>query len=78
MEVGGCAAAAERPKASEEGNDNAEPAVPHEKKMNGISAVIPGWFSELSPMWPGIILVFRCVCRRSTLLSVSTRVSFYG
>ncbi|CAL9050243.1 unnamed protein product [Musa banksii] len=53
MEVGGCAAATERPKASEEGNGNAEPAVPHEKKMNGISAVIPGWFSELSPMWPG-------------------------
>lgn len=21
---------------------------------NGISAVIPGWFSEISPMWPGI------------------------
>lgn len=20
---------------------------------NGISAVIPGWFSEMSPMWPG-------------------------
>lgn len=20
---------------------------------NGISAVIPGWFSEISPMWPG-------------------------
>ncbi|URD97734.1 Spermine/spermidine synthase [Musa troglodytarum] len=53
MEVGGCAAAAERPKPSEEHNGNAEPAVPHEKKMNGISAVIPGWFSELSPMWPG-------------------------
>lgn len=20
---------------------------------NGISSVIPGWFSEISPMWPG-------------------------
>lgn len=20
---------------------------------NGMSAVIPGWFSEISPMWPG-------------------------
>ena len=20
---------------------------------NGISAVMPGWFSEISPMWPG-------------------------
>lgn len=20
---------------------------------NGVSSVIPGWFSEISPMWPG-------------------------
>jgi len=20
---------------------------------NGLSSVIPGWFSEISPMWPG-------------------------
>lgn len=24
-----------------------------EKEPDGISAVIPGWFSEISPMWPG-------------------------
>ena len=24
-----------------------------ESKPDGISAVIPGWFSEISPMWPG-------------------------
>jgi hypothetical protein len=25
---------------------------------NGISTVIPGWFSEISPMWPGTFLFF--------------------
>lgn len=23
------------------------------KEADGVSAVIPGWFSEISPMWPG-------------------------
>lgn len=23
-----------------------------------ISSVIPGWFSEISPMWPGLFLIF--------------------
>lgn len=23
------------------------------KEADGISSVIPGWFSEISPMWPG-------------------------
>lgn len=24
------------------------------KAPDGISSVIPGWFSEISPMWPGL------------------------
>jgi spermidine synthase len=27
--------------------------VPQEPQPNGLSTVIPGWFSEISPMWPG-------------------------
>jgi hypothetical protein len=27
--------------------------VPKEPQPNGLSSVIPGWFSEISPMWPG-------------------------
>jgi hypothetical protein len=42
------AAAAKRARA-----DDGE-AVTLEVVSNGISAVIPGWFSEISPMWPGI------------------------
>ncbi|MCH89141.1 spermidine synthase [Trifolium medium] len=26
--------------------------VPQEPQPNGLSTVIPGWFSEISPMWP--------------------------
>lgn len=26
-----------------------------EPQPNGLSSVIPGWFSEISPMWPGSI-----------------------
>ena len=28
-------------------------AVDGAGEQAGISAVIPGWFSEISPMWPG-------------------------
>jgi len=27
--------------------------VPKDPQPNGLSSVIPGWFSEISPMWPG-------------------------
>lgn len=30
-----------------EGGDDKDP------NGNGVSSVIPGWFSEISPMWPG-------------------------
>lgn len=30
------------------------PSVLEDGKNDGISAVIPGWFSEISPMWPGM------------------------
>lgn len=37
------------------------------QELNGISTVIPGWFSEISPMWPGefsfkFLLLFSCFC----------------
>lgn len=35
-----------------EGKDNGVVSVEMED-TNNISAVIPGWFSEISPMWPG-------------------------
>ncbi|XP_074309860.1 spermidine synthase 1-like [Silene latifolia] len=38
------------------GNDNGVSLVNNgeeEQQVNGLSAVIPGWFSEISPMWPG-------------------------
>ncbi|KAH9615823.1 hypothetical protein KSS87_006727 [Heliosperma pusillum] len=28
-----------------------------DQKPNGLSAIIPGWFSEISPMWPAIWIV---------------------
>jgi len=28
-------------------------------KPQGLSAVIPGWFSEISPMWPGLSLLYQ-------------------
>ena len=31
----------------------AEAAAAGAGEQAGISAVIPGWFSEISPMWPG-------------------------
>ncbi|XP_038975254.1 spermidine synthase 1-like [Phoenix dactylifera] len=53
--------AAKRVRASEEGAENngngaaaaVAAAAEDGKPVNGISAVIPGWFSEISPMWPG-------------------------
>ena len=41
-------AAAKRARESE-----VAPAVDGAGEQAGISAVIPGWFSEISPMWPG-------------------------
>ncbi|KAL0915469.1 hypothetical protein M5K25_015888 [Dendrobium thyrsiflorum] len=35
-----------RPREGEDNNGN-------DVAANGISAIIPGWFSEMSPMWPG-------------------------
>jgi spermidine synthase len=35
-------------------------AASAEVVANGISAVIPGWFSEISPMWPGMFFVAIC------------------
>lgn len=33
-----------------------------ESLPNGLSTVIPGWFSEISPMWPGSFsLNFHCL-----------------
>jgi len=44
----------------EEGQDGGENGVsatlstlPNHSQHPGISAVMPGWFSEISPMWPG-------------------------
>lgn len=37
---------------------------------NGVSAVIPGWFSEISPMWPGLFFSY-------TLLSDSFKVLIF-
>lgn len=31
------------------------------KEPQSVSSVIPGWFSEISPMWPGTIFVFLIV-----------------
>jgi spermidine synthase len=28
-------------------------SVDKDPNANGVSSVIPGWFSEISPMWPG-------------------------
>jgi spermidine synthase len=41
----------------------AEAAAAGAGEQAGISAVIPGWFSEISPMWPGASLVFRPLLR---------------
>ncbi|KAH7660141.1 Spermidine synthase protein [Dioscorea alata] len=30
------------------------------KTVDCISTVIPGWFSEMSPMWPGKITISKC------------------
>nr|CAD1831720.1 unnamed protein product [Ananas comosus var. bracteatus] len=51
-------ASAKRARASEDGEGAAPMAVEDGKEAaaaagDGISAVIPGWFSEISPMWPG-------------------------
>ena len=46
-----------RPREDEEENGVAPAAVP-----DSISAVIPGWFSEISPMWPGSFLAFSLLC----------------
>ncbi|KAH0458065.1 hypothetical protein IEQ34_013380 [Dendrobium chrysotoxum] len=35
-----------RPREGEDNNGN-------DASANGVSAIIPGWFSEMSPMWPG-------------------------
>ncbi|XP_028754411.1 spermidine synthase 2-like [Neltuma alba] len=42
-------------KRQREDGENGVPAstVSVEADGNGVSAVIPGWFSEISPMWPG-------------------------
>jgi hypothetical protein len=50
-------AAAKR--ARESGEDAAAAAAAGAGEQAGISAVIPGWFSEISPMWPGASLVSR-------------------
>ncbi|KAG6506836.1 hypothetical protein ZIOFF_032168 [Zingiber officinale] len=41
--------------ADREVEEVAKRATPSEEEpaSDGISAVIPGWFSEISPMWPG-------------------------
>lgn len=39
----------EMAKWSREGDDNNG----SDEAANGVSAIIPGWFSEMSPMWPG-------------------------
>ena len=59
-EVPGEEVAVKRARASEEsvennGNGAAAAAGSAEdgKPVDGISTVIPGWFSEISPMWPG-------------------------
>jgi len=34
-------------------SNDAVSTLPNDPQYPGISAVIPGWFSEISPMWPG-------------------------
>lgn len=45
-----------RPREEEENGVSASIAtmeVEGSQEPNGISTVIPGWFSEISPLWPG-------------------------
>lgn len=46
---------AKRPREEEENGVSAAASMDTEtsKDPDSISAVIPGWFSEISPMWPG-------------------------
>ena len=41
----------------------------------GISAVIPGWFSEISPMWPGACPCCSCSLLPPLLLLVPSRAA---
>lgn len=51
-----------RPREEEEnmsekiGNGASSISMEAEDKPNSISTIIPGWFSEISPMWPGLFL----------------------
>ncbi|WOK92988.1 spermidine synthase 1 [Canna indica] len=45
------AVAVKKPRPNEEACGDGVPAAA--PSANGISAVIPGWFSEMSPLWPG-------------------------
>lgn len=75
-----------RPRASEEGGEGDGDAVRvgavvlegadgTGKGLLGMSAVIPGWFSEISPMWPGAgfftTRVVRVLGLRISLLMIS-------
>ncbi|KAK4788133.1 hypothetical protein SAY86_019452 [Trapa natans] len=42
-----------RPREEEENGANMEVDAASSKEPSCISSVIPGWFSEISPMWPG-------------------------
>lgn len=40
----------------EEDDDNTAANGDQKKEPACFSSVIPGWFSEMSPMWPGLFL----------------------
>lgn len=44
--------------------------VPKDPQPNGLSSVIPGWFSEISPMWPGSFSLI-------TLLFIFSKIPFF-
>ncbi|RWW01168.1 hypothetical protein BHE74_00022021, partial [Ensete ventricosum] len=61
------ASAAKRARPSEEADCERErqsdgvpeaPSGEHGQPANGVSSVIPGWFSEISPLWPGPSVLF--------------------
>lgn len=59
------AAAAKRARPSQEVDGECQsdgvpeaPSAEHGKPADGVSSVIPGWFSEISPLWPGLSALF--------------------
>lgn len=48
----------------EDANNNNNNAAAGDKEEQCFSSVIPGWFSEISPMWPGQFSkpLIICVC----------------